>query len=126
MVYFTMRAPNSQLVSGKVTFDTTIANVGGGYNNQTGEFVCPVAGLYHFYFSFMQKSATNVFCFIKHNKASLTQAETFSDGTGETASASAYVQLQVGDTVSISNCYNYEFVNHGGAEGIFTGSLIHL
>ena len=101
-----MRYPRSQLVSGKVTFSGILTNAGSGYNKQTGEFVCPVAGLYHFYFSFMQMSTTYVYCYIKHNRDLLTQARTYSANTWSVAATSAFVQLAVGDIVNIGPCLN--------------------
>ena len=127
MVYFTLRGPNSQLESGKVTFATVHANVGGGYNITTGEFVCSVSGLYHFYFSFMQRSSTTVGCLILHNENILVQAATASSGAWAATSTSAHVQLQEGDVVHVGECgVNWKFVDHLGAEGTFTGAIIHL
>ena len=121
-----MGDPNSQLVDGKVTFGRYIYQVGGGFNKTTGEFVCPVAGLDHFFFSFIQKSTAGVFCYIKHNDIRLTQAYTKSDDTWDAASTSAYIQLVVGDVVNVGDCYNWQYVGHGSDTSVFTGSLIHL
>ena len=126
MVYFTMTFPNSELVSGKVTFRRDVADVGGGYNKTTGEFVCPVAGLYHFYFSFMQKSTTSVNCFIQRNGFRLTEATTWSDNIWSSASTSAYIQLTMGDIITVGDCDNWKYVGYNGNEGVFTGSLIHV
>ena len=127
MVFFTMSNANGQLVSGKVTFRVTRFIVGGGYNKQTGEFICPVAGLYHFHFSFMQNSRSTTSCQMLHNGLSIGRAETFSDGTWVTASASVYVQMKIRDVFTVGQCHNWQIpININGEEIMFGGSLIHL
>ena len=125
MVYFAVNVPNGTLTTTnrRPLFTTVISNQGGGYNTETAIFTSPVRGLYLFSFTFLQRSSSYVYCYLYHNSRYITTAYTESKDHFASASVTVYLYLDIGDTVDIRGCGNWQEVYRGSAT-IFTGALV--
>ena len=124
MVYFAVNQHSDTLTTaGRPVFRTVVSNHGGGYNLETAVFTAPVRGLYQFSFTFIQRSTTNVYCQLYHNSNRITAAYTGSNEHWASASVAVYLYLDIGDTVDLRGCDNWQYVwqAHGS---IFAGALI--
>lgn len=124
MVFFTVNSPNRTLITnGRPMFTNVVENQGGGYNLTTAIFTCPFAGLYYFSMTFIQSSSTATYCFLYHNNAVVTSAYTAANSNYQSASASAYVYLNKGDTFDVRDCGGWNYV-HTAYYTVFTGALV--
>ncbi|XP_030286445.1 complement C1q-like protein 4 [Sparus aurata] len=85
-------------------FDTIITNVGGGYDNTSGEFTAPLTGVYYFTFSYEAKEDNKSGLSLMKNSSVIVKGadnnkkgEYLTDNGGN----SAILQLQSGDKVSV-------------------------
>ncbi len=96
-----------------VRFDTILANLGDGYNANTGYFTAPVKGLYFFMLYFMTyDSQSNLAIYANDNRICTASAVSNHD----VATCSAFVQLAVGEVISVRVAYGaklfYNNENH--------------
>jgi len=104
-VVFSAVTTKSLVVAAKQTavFDIVYTNLGGGYNNVTGEFHCPVSG----YYSFSMGGHLNtpdpfVFFIMYHNTESiLAMYARVTNGDQEMAYNSVIRKLSAGDVVKV-------------------------
>ena len=123
-VYFAVNYPNGTLTTaGRPLFTSAVSNHGGAYNMETAIFTAPVRGLYHFTFTFIQASTSDVYCNVYHNSNYITFAWTGSNNHWASASVAVYLYLDKGDTVDVRNCHNWHYVDKGSFS-IFTGALV--
>uniref|UniRef100_A0A3Q2CQT1 C1q domain-containing protein n=1 Tax=Cyprinodon variegatus TaxID=28743 RepID=A0A3Q2CQT1_CYPVA len=109
-----------------IVYNTVITNVGNAYNQQTGIFVAPVAGMY--YFTFFYHAGGHVptgLVLVKNNHyiISTTDHQTSYDGADNGGNA-AFLQLQQGDQVSIRLYANCQ-VWGGNYRTTFSGVLLY-
>ena len=124
MVYFAVNYPNGTLTTGdRPLFRLAVSNHGDGYSLETAVFTAPVRGLYQFSSTFRQRSTTDAHCSLYHNSNYITRAWTGSNNHWATASVAVYLYLDIGDTVDLRYCGNWQNVHSGGGS-IFTGALV--
>lgn len=126
MVFFTVTTPTGKTTTdNRPLFERVVTNQGGGYNVETAMFTCPISGLYHFSFAYLQHSIETVSCNIFHNRNSITYAYMHFESHDQFASASlsVYVYLDIGDTVDVRGCGNWHMVDKSDAT-LFTGALV--
>jgi len=84
-------------------FDKVYANLGGGYNNITGEFHCPVSGYYSFSMGAHLNSVDpHVFFIMYHNTENiLAMYASIKNGDTEMAYNSVIRKLSAGDVVKV-------------------------
>ena len=81
--------------------------MGNGYDKTSGQFTCPVAGLYHFALVIYKTAyADAASCFIRHKQSNLVEAFSSPPMPGGyfEASTSAVLHLKQGDTVDLAGC----------------------
>ena len=122
-VAFSVANPRKSLVNGVPTFTTTITNIGGAYNVDTGVFTSPVDGLYLFLFTVASYTKAEVYCDIQHNGNSRVVGRT-NNNAYTTASASVYLLLTKGDTVTLGSCSGWSGVLSSSSSTTFSGALI--
>lgn len=101
-----------------IVFQKVTLNEGSAYNPQTGIFVAPVNGLYHFTAHVCNDFTKAVVVALIHNgnvQALSTQYESSYGGCG---SVSALVRINVGDIVNVVNYYNSSYLR----EDVFRGN----
>ncbi|KAL4238061.1 C1q and tumor necrosis factor protein 4 [Mactra antiquata] len=117
-----------------IKFDTTITDIGGGYNNQTGVFVAPISGIYAFSCSLLDHVGTHggpngamVHAEIIHNQRLLgrifAHAETTYRDQGAQTVVTAVTQ---GDQVYVRTRDNPDLGLGGEFYSTFTGFLLQL
>jgi hypothetical protein len=112
-VAFTGTTPKAGASSTSMSFTTVITNEGNAFDTSTGKFTCPVSGLYYFSLHIIKKRTSTAVdqagCYIYLNGSSKVRAhiDPF-DGTTDIGSygvsTSVYLNLKVGDVVTIENC----------------------
>lgn len=122
-IFFTVTTPTGYLFQENVPiFSVVVVNQGHAYDQRTGQFVTPVAGMYEFYVAFISKNATTQ-CFVRQNRNIKVYALTNGGDSGwQSASASAFLHCDVGDHVDLS-CGGWQYVDHN-ASTMFTGALM--
>ena len=89
--------------NGTIIFDEVGNEGGGGYNNRTGVFTVPVAGVYHIYFSILSEggsaSEINLMLHYRAKTGYLLRAYIAASQKYHTPSASVYFRLDVGNKV---------------------------
>ena len=136
-VAFTVHSPTPTLPFGDIPiFTHIITNVGGGYNNNTGIFTCPVSGLYQFSITLGSKansSATfvtkrnsikdTVYCYINYNNDFIGYVDSVSKTPGyNQGSQNIYVEMHKGESIHLL-CFGWKYV-HTGAATMFSGALV--
>ena len=121
---FSVGNPTKSLVNDVPTFRTTITNIGGAYNIDTGVFTSPVDGLYLFLFTVASSGKNDVYCRIQHNGTNRVRGQTSNDNSYTTASASVYLLLTKGDTVTLGACGGWSGVHSSSDYTTFSGALI--
>ena len=84
-----------------------MTNVGNGYDKTSGQFTCPVAGLYHFALVIYKTAYADVAsCFIRHKQSNRVEAYSSPPMPGGyfEASTSVVLHLKQGDTVDLAGC----------------------
>ena len=127
-----VRISPQTLNNSTVVCDTVITNVGGHYSGSTGQFTCPIAGLYQFHFECMgSSSAAGHDYFAKINGAtsqhllsvrpvSVNNADVYAS---KTSSAGVSV-FAAGDTVEIFSPQSITIYSDGNCWVKFCGYLI--
>ncbi len=82
-----------------VRFDNILANLGDGYNVNTGSFIAPVKGLYFFMVYCMTASGGSSVLAIYANENRICTAHAYS--SYDVATCSAFIQLEVGDAINV-------------------------
>ena len=123
-VGFTADYPKAGPHTGTVRFSNVLTNVGNGYNTTSGQFTCPVSGLYHFALVIYKTAYADVAsCFIRHNQSN--KVEAFSSppipGGYFEASTTVVLYLKQGDTVDLVGC---TLASHMESLTTFSGFLI--
>ena len=130
-VHFTASLSRRLTLAGSqvLTFDHVITNVGGGYNASTGRFTCPVDGYYLFEMHILGQADkfTNFQLWLNQQRVVVTETDDLYDY--QSASNSAILQLQRGDSVRVvsgagHSSYADGYVTH--AYTTFTGTLLSL
>lgn len=98
--------------SSNLIFPNILINYGGGYNNLTGKFICPVAGIYHFASTLTKiydKNIDEIECYLHVNSRRYTGI--YVDPYGVDPQRGAYsvtisgtVHLNQNDVVNFANC----------------------
>ena len=121
---FAVTTPTKSLVKGIPIFSTTITNVGGAYNMDSGVFTSPVDGLYMFVLTVGSYGQHDVYCWIYHNDSKKVFGRSYTDNSYTTASASVFLILSKGDSVSLRGCWGWANVYHSDDATAFNGALI--
>ncbi|KAK2862883.1 hypothetical protein Q5P01_002416 [Channa striata] len=93
-----------------VMYNSVITNIGGGYNQFTGIFVAPVAGVYYFTFFYHAGGQHGSHLFLCKNGSAIVETSdhsTRADGADNGGNA-AFLQLAEGDQVYVrmaANCH---------------------
>jgi hypothetical protein len=136
MSAFSVTKPSSyNTINGirKLTFSSTIYQFGYHFSTSTGTYTCRLPGVYYFSVTLVKKRASSrvdmVYCKIYKNTQSLMymKVDPTDDSTdnGHAAiSQSIVINLNVGDTVFLSDCSNppSTFMEHWTS---FTGFLLY-
>ena len=86
---------------GKLVFQKTLTNLGGGWNGRTGEFRAPASGTYVFAWSALSSDTNHLQLALMRN--GLEMASSWADAQGyQTASSTVVLTLRRGDVVSLS------------------------
>ena len=86
---------------GIIIFDDVGRNYGAGYNETTGIFMAPMAGVYHIYFSILSEggSATTLNLRLNGGPQRILSSYIAASQMYHTPNASVYVRLNMGDRV---------------------------
>ena len=123
---FTVRRPTGALADGVPIFSDVLLNAGGGYNQRTGVFTCPVSGLYLMLTSILSnhKGANrNVYCNLMQNNNRMVHVPAH-HVKYVSASVPVFLNLAAGDVVKWS-CGSWDHVYEGDST-VFSGTLIHV
>ena len=117
----TLQVSNGVLTSSNF-YNTPHVNVGNHMNTGTGNFTCPVAGVYRIYF---RATHTNSGCNVRLQKNGSTINEAYSDAVGSTYSVSseAVVSCAANDTLRIQ--VHSVHANGGSQHKQVTFQLLH-
>ncbi|XP_044039181.1 complement C1q subcomponent subunit C-like [Siniperca chuatsi] len=87
-----------------VVYNTVITNLGGAYNNTTGIFSAPVAGVYYFTFFYHAggEHKSVLLLFKNCDLIAKTSDHKTSSDTADNGGNAVFVQLQKGDEVYVS------------------------
>lgn len=127
-----VRVSSQALNNSTVVCDTVITNVGGHYSGSTGQFTCPIAGLYQFHFECMGNSSTGGHdYFAKINgttsqhllsvrPVSVNNADVYASKT----SSAGVAVFAAGDTVEVFSPQNVTIYSDGNSWVKFCGYFI--
>ncbi|XP_026213361.1 complement C1q-like protein 2 [Anabas testudineus] len=104
-------------------FKYVLTNVGSAYNPNTGIFTAPVKGLYHFEFHVGVHATNTAAVLVKNTNHIFAAYELQSDGFG-TASQSASLLLEAGDTVFVRLWIQSKAFDNQNHHTTFSGSLL--
>ncbi|KAL4237301.1 Complement C1q tumor necrosis factor-related protein 3 [Mactra antiquata] len=117
-----------------IKFDTTITDVGGGYNNITGVFVAPLSGIYSFSCSLLDHSGIHqgpdgamIHAEIIHNQRLLGRIFAHASTTYRDQGAQTVVAVvKQGDQVFVRSVDNQDLGLGGEFYSTFTGHLLQF
>ena len=106
-------------------FDGIKVNIGGGYNRQTGYFVCPKAGVYHFSAMILGNHGHVVHYQLNKNNSPYVIGYS-KMGTADSSTVSVVAKLEVGDRIFIKHRYRNEVEQIFGLDhSSFSGFFLH-
>lgn len=109
-----------------VVFKTVVTNIGNGYHQPTGTFVCNVPGVYVFYFSVILIPNTHLDVALTKDGTDVTY--TYYDSTKYTqASNMGLIHLNFGDQVwvRVTSAHASNGNTFGDYENAFSGFLLY-
>ena len=113
---------DSQTVTGEIVWNNTVLdNPPGSYNNTSGRFTAPVAGVYYFAFYVLKRGTSFIRMSFLLNGAQYRQNQIYqsnASGAEEMAHASIIMSLSAGDYVSVT-------IYEVGGGNIYSGSNMH-
>nr|XP_002739445.1 PREDICTED: complement C1q subcomponent subunit B-like [Saccoglossus kowalevskii] len=116
-----------ELLSGDqpVTYDNIYTNIGGHYNESTGNFTCPLSGVYYFTMAAVKpRDGNNLdICFMK-NQIQLTCAYSNTAGYG-TGTNSIILELHEGDGIWVKLGWSYALFSSSSGYTTFSGYMIN-
>lgn len=112
-----------------ITFETTITDIGGGYNNQSGVFVAPVSGIYLFSCSLMddlEEHGLMLHAEIVHNQRVLGRifAHAEPNNHRDQGAQTVVTYAKQGDQVWVRTIDNQDLGLGGELYSTFTGYLL--
>ena len=127
-----VRVSSQTLNNSTVVCDTVITNVGGHYSGSTGQFTCPIAGLYQFNFQCIgvgNTSAFDIFAKIngttsQHLLAVRPNSVNQSDPYSSLSSATGVAVFAASDTVEVFTPQNLTMYSDGNSWLKFSGYFI--
>lgn len=106
---------------------TPAVNNGSGFNNTTGKFTAPIAGIYFFGFTYLggahSGSSTNVYLYKDNTKIVMTRDDT-QNGRHQTVSGTAIISLSTSNEVYLYNAGTGNLTGHSDPWIIFNGYRI--
>jgi len=115
-------APNQVLV-----FDKILVNVGGGYNNVTGAFVCPVNGYYLFEFHALSHNSHRASLMLTKNNESIVRSHVAPGNGYHAISQSTVIKLSKDDVVKVQEYQPSQVYGHPvDIHTTFTGLFVAL
>ena len=113
---------DSQTTTGEIVWNNTVLdNPSGSYNNATGRFTAPIAGVYYFAFYVLKRGNSYIRLGFLLNGAQYRQNQIYqqnASGAEEMAHASILMYLSAGDYVSVT-------INQVGGGNIYSGGNMH-
>ncbi|XP_030286433.1 complement C1q-like protein 4 [Sparus aurata] len=111
-----------------VIYKTVITNIGNAYNQYTGVFVAPVAGVYYFtIFSHAGGAHPATLYLFKNNEHIITTQDHQSDyDTADNGGNAVFLQLQQGDQVYVrlaENCHIWGYNQHTTFSGFLVSQM---
>ena len=113
---------DSQTATGEIVWNNTVLdNPAGSYNNTSGRFTAPVAGVYYFAFYVLKRGTSYIRLGFLLNGAQYIQNQIYqqnASGAEEMAHASIIMSLSAGDYVSVT-------IGAVGGGNIYGGGNMH-
>ena len=111
-----------------LVFDKTLVNVGDGYNNVTGAFVCPVTGYYLFEIHVLSNHNQRASLMLTKNNESVVRLHSPSGNAYQAASQSTVIKMAKDDVVKVEGYETSQVFGdiHGNIHTTFTGLLVAL
>ncbi|XP_077979670.1 complement C1q-like protein 2 [Glandiceps talaboti] len=108
-----------------IMFSKVYSNLGGGYDQSTGKFTCPVSGVYMLSMSLLRDTASNLFaCMMKNDeKLPCVYVAHTADRSYGAGSNSVIVDAQEGDEIWVKLQGNYAVHSNVNEYTTFTGYL---
>lgn len=117
---------NLSLSAGEtLVFQTTMLNEGNGYNNSTGVFTAPAAGVYLFTIQLCAVSGHNTYYYIMAENKEIKRGYFFDSGYNSCHTADGLTVLKEGHRVWIKTPYSMKLTEHTTYWNTFSGVLLH-
>ena len=109
-----------------IKFDSVLLNQGSCYSASTGQFTCPVAGVYAAEVQFLSDAGTttNHQILLKHNSSNVHLGYNSVDTHHVELHAFALIDCAVGDSISVHLASGSIYIDASGAYSSFTVRLV--